>query len=94
MDTSSRFIAEHLIDALGDYEIEIDWKGSKYAGIDLDFDYRKRKVYLSMLGYVKRVCKRFNHEMPKRKQVATRTHQTKLWSQGTICKRSRRFKIT
>ena len=30
--------AQHLIDALGDYEIEIDWKGSKYAGIDLDFD--------------------------------------------------------
>ena len=39
----------YVIDALVGYEIEIDWKGSKYAGIDLDFDYRNRKVHLSML---------------------------------------------
>ena len=67
--------AQHLIDALGDYEIEIDWKGSKYAGIvDLDFDYRNRKIHLSMLGYVKKACKRFNHEMPKRKQDSPHAH--------------------
>ena len=40
---------QHLIYALGDYEIEIDWKGSKYVGIDLDFDYRNRQVHLSMV---------------------------------------------
>ena len=57
-----------------DYEIEIDWKGSKYAGIDLDFDYRNRKVNLSMLGYVKKAYKRFNREMPKRKQDSPHAH--------------------
>ena len=59
---------------MGDYEIEIDWKGSKHAGIDLDFYYRNRKVHLYMLGYVKKACKRFNHEMPKRKQDSPHAH--------------------
>ena len=60
--------AEHLIMALGDYDVEVDWKGNKYGGIDLDFDYEKRKVHLSMLGYVPKACKRFQHMMPKTKQ--------------------------
>jgi len=60
--------AEHLINALGDYEVEIDWEGKKYGGIDLDFDYEKRKVHLSMLGYVPKACKRFQHMLPKTKQ--------------------------
>ena len=34
--------AEHLIQALGDYEVETDWNGKKYGGIDLDSDYEKR----------------------------------------------------
>ena len=66
--------AQQLIDALGDYEIEIDWKESKHAGIDLNFDSRHRKVHLSMLGYVRKACKCFNHEMPKRKQDSPHAH--------------------
>ena len=38
--------AQHLIDVLGDYEIEIDRKGSKYASIDLYFNHRNIKVHL------------------------------------------------
>ena len=66
--------AQQLIDALGDYEIEIDWIGSRYAGINLDFDYSDKKVHLSMLGYVKKACKGFNHEMSKLEQDSPHAH--------------------
>ena len=66
--------ALHLIKALGDYDVEVDWKGKKYGGIDLDFDYEKRKVHLSMLGYVPKACKRFQHLLPKKKQDSPYPH--------------------
>jgi hypothetical protein len=33
------------------YEISIDKKGSRYIGIIMDWDYKKKEVHLSMLGY-------------------------------------------
>ena len=45
----------HLMGALKrHYEITDDWKGEKYIGITLDWDYERRQVHLSMPGYVKR----------------------------------------
>ena len=35
------------------YEITADWKGKKYIRITLDWDYERRRVHLSMPGYVK-----------------------------------------
>ena len=56
----------HLIQALKqDYEIEEDWEGTRYLGITLDWDYKKRKVHLSMPGYVERALARFGHLIPK-----------------------------
>ena len=52
--------AEHFIEALGDCEIEIDWEGKKYGGIDLGFDYEKRQVHLSMLSYIPKACNHSN----------------------------------
>ena len=43
-------------------------EGKKHGEIDLDFDYEKRQVHLSVLGYVPKACKRFQHMMPKTKQ--------------------------
>jgi hypothetical protein len=34
------------------YKIEEDWEGTCYLGITLNWDYKKREVYLSMPGYV------------------------------------------
>ena len=59
----------HLISALKkDYEITEDWKGKKYIGITLDWDYARRQVHLSMPGYVKRGLQQFNHPTPKKRQ--------------------------
>ena len=34
------------------YKITSDWKGKKYLGLDLDWDYDNSTVKLLMLGYV------------------------------------------
>ena len=42
----------------------MDWTGSKYIGIDLDWDYEKEEVKLSMKGYVKKALKEYQHVAP------------------------------
>ena len=65
----------HLIQALKqDYEIEEDWKGTRYLGITLDWDYNKREVHLSMPGYVERALARFGHLIPKKLQHQPHKH--------------------
>ena len=62
----SRYVGEehvhHLIGVLTDkqqYEITTDWKGNKYIGITLDWDYEQRQVHLSMPGYVRKALQQF-----------------------------------
>ena len=43
------------------YTISDDWKGEKYAGIDLDWDYDRQQVHLSMPGYCRDALVRFGH---------------------------------
>ena len=51
-----------------DYTVTEDWKGNKYIGITLDWDYKKGEVHLTMPGYVKKALKQFQHETPKKHQ--------------------------
>ncbi len=39
------------------YKLTCDWTGTRYIGITLDWDYKKRQVHLSMLNYVKKAPK-------------------------------------
>ena len=58
--------ADHLINVLKEhYEVAEDWDGTKYCGINLDWDYIKRKVHLSMPGYCDEALIRFRHELRK-----------------------------
>ena len=58
--------AQHLISVLREhYEVAEDWKGEKYSGITLDWDYVKREVHLSMPGYCKDALIKFNHTLRK-----------------------------
>ncbi len=43
------------------YKLTCDWMGMRYIGITLDWDYKKRQVHLSMLNYVKKALKQFQH---------------------------------
>ena len=61
--------AEDLLAILrSEYEVSDDWEGKRYIGLTLDWDYAKRKVHLSMPGFVGEACKEFKHPRPKRKQ--------------------------
>ena len=52
--------ADHLISILEEsYVVDKDWEGKKYCGISFDWDYDKRKVHLSMPGYVDEALTRF-----------------------------------
>jgi hypothetical protein len=45
--------AKHLIDALQkDYTITVDWDATKYIGLIIEWDYKNRKVYVHMPGYL------------------------------------------
>ena len=63
--------ADHLIQALKkQYDITIDWEGTKYLGLDLDWDYSQRTVTLSMPNYVTAALHKLTHPAPKRPQKA------------------------
>jgi hypothetical protein len=54
--------ADHLLSALRDlYACTVDWKGTEYIGLTLDWDYAARTVDLSMHGYIRDALHRFQH---------------------------------
>ena len=60
--------ADHLIHALKTkYEISVDWSGSSYLGISLDWNYTQGYVDISMTAYIPKMIKKFNHPPPKKK---------------------------
>jgi hypothetical protein len=67
----SKADAQHLIDAVkAHYELTVDWSGSLYCGLTLDWHYDEGYVDVSMPGYVDRALKKFNHPPPPQKQHA------------------------
>ena len=65
--------AEHLLSVLREhYEIDVDWTGSLYCGITLDWHYATnvadRYVDISMPKYVIKQLVKYEHPMPKRPQ--------------------------
>ncbi len=67
----------HLMSILNqDYTIDTDWEGMQYLGLTLDWDYTKRKVHLSMPGYIKNALICFSHEPPDKPQMQPYPHTT------------------
>ena len=59
--------SDHLVRVLIEqYKISEDWGGKKYIGLTFDWDYRKRKVHVSMPWYVNMALIRFKLQTPKR----------------------------
>ena len=74
--------AEHLIAALeSKYVISTDWTGSRFCGMNIDWDYDNRTCDISLPGYIDRALQRFEHPAPKRKQ-----HSPHLWLKPTYGK--------
>ncbi len=65
----------HLASVLKqEYEINIDWEGTGYLGLTLDWDYPTRKVHLSMPGYIEKNLVRFGHVLPTKPQMQPHPH--------------------
>jgi hypothetical protein len=77
--------ANHLCDALlQHYEITMDWEGTVYSGITLDWDYKKLTCDISMPGYITNVLNRFQHDSPRTPQHTP--SKTSLWCMVQKCK--------
>ncbi len=61
--------AEYLASILSKhYRCLHDWDGQQYLGMNLDWDYTGRAVYVSMLDYVPEALARFQHKPPRTPQ--------------------------
>ena len=59
--------AQHLIDTLKRYyTITIDWSGTSYCGLNIEWNYKERFVDISMPGYIKKLITRIKHPPPKK----------------------------
>ncbi len=52
----------------------MDWEGTQYLGLTLDWDYTKREVHLSMPGYIENALVRFGHKPPDKPQMQPYPH--------------------
>jgi hypothetical protein len=68
--------AEHLLAALQEnYKVTTDWEGTKFAGIDLKWDYNKNICWCTMDGYITKVRIQFGHKNPTKPQHSPHKHR-------------------
>ena len=63
------------------HEVEVDWTGTKYCGINLEWDYQIREVHLFVQNYVKKALHRFQHEPPAHPQDSPHQHEIPAYGQ-------------
>jgi hypothetical protein len=57
--------AQHLLDTVRQYyTCSCNWKGERYCGLTLKWDYKGKKVHVLMPGYVTKALTRFWHPPP------------------------------
>ena len=60
------------------YEITMDWKGNKYAGINIKWEYvpvnKNRKARLSMEDYIEDMLSKVVHTKPIKAQISPHLH--------------------
>jgi hypothetical protein len=66
---------DHLIDTLKKYyDVKVDPKGKELVKIELDWDYKNRKVHLSMKPYLDKSLRQFNNVVPTKRQQSPYPH--------------------
>ena len=72
--------ALHLINAVKDhYEVTVDWEGKLYIGMNLNWQYDKGYVDVSMNGYARRALDKFGHKPPSRPQHAPHPYNAPVY---------------
>jgi Reverse transcriptase (RNA-dependent DNA polymerase) len=71
---------DHLLSVLCQhYAISVDPTGSKYLGLDIEWDYNARTCCISMPGYVERALQRFQHIVPTKSEDAPHTCERPIY---------------
>jgi len=52
------------------YTVTVDYSGSLYVGVSLNWDYRRREVTCSMPGYIPKLLHKLNHTKPTTPQYS------------------------
>ena len=83
------------------YPMKSDWKGERYIGIDLDWDYEERTLKTSMKDYVKNALLQFQHELPNQHHYApskyipprygSKQQMTKIDTSAPITEKQKKF---
>eukprot|EP00804_Cyclotella_cryptica_P009391 CCRYP_018074-RA/>CCRYP_018074-RA protein AED:0.17 eAED:0.15 QI:0/0/0/0.75/0/0/4/0/1210 len=72
--------AHHLLQTLNEhYETSQDWKGERYLGLTIAWDYTLQQVQLSMPGYCKKAGHRFHHPVPIKPQHQPYPHTPRTY---------------
>ena len=76
--------ALHLLKTLEqNYKITTDWKGTKFARIDLAWDYNARHANwtyrISMDGYIANVLLKYGHPSPKKTQLSAHKNRKVIY---------------
>jgi len=76
--------ADHLLSALQDkYSITIDWSGDSYLGLNINWQYDKGYVEISMPDYVPKALAKFKHPPPRLPQHAPHAWTAPVYGQKT-----------
>ena len=66
---------DHLIKLLKKYyEVTVDMEGKEYIKIELDWDYEKREVHLSMPPYLQKALQKFDNTIPTKQEDSPYPH--------------------
>ena len=61
--------AEHLIKTLKkNYVVSKDWTGKKYCGFNINWNYKKEYVDISIPKYIQKRLMRYKHPIPSKKE--------------------------
>jgi hypothetical protein len=68
--------ADHLLTALQQhYTVTTDWTGTKFAGIDITWNYTARTCRLTMNNYINDLLVKYNHTKPRKLQCSPHAHR-------------------
>jgi hypothetical protein len=60
---------DHLIASLEKYyDVTVDLEGKEYVKIELDWDYKNKRVHLSMAPYLQKALRQFDNVVPTQRQ--------------------------
>ena len=76
--------SQYLLDCLTThYNVSTDWKGEKFIGLTLDWDYGKQEMNMSVPGYIEKALQWFQCPWPAMVQDSPFSHMLPKYGKQT-----------